>query len=99
MSNPKKLKTIFENLTASSSNGNILTYDILLLEKELCIQITGNSRGGIFDKNIFPVFFDEDNDMNGYNKNNFIDHISGNDPQKGFLKAIRQSIKKNLVGV
>jgi hypothetical protein len=49
MTTEKKSTPIFQSLTALAARGNTLTYNILLLDKELCVQITGNSGGGEFD--------------------------------------------------
>jgi hypothetical protein len=89
---------IFSSLTASSQRGNTLTYNILLHDKELCVQIPGNSKGGECDDHIYPIFVEPDNDVNGYKKDTFGKHISSRDPQAAFLRAIRKSIKQKLKG-
>lgn len=96
MTTEKKSTPIFQSLTALAARGNTLTYNILLLDKELCVQITGNSGGGEFDKHIYPIFVEPENDVNGYKKDSFDNYKSTKAPQPAFLESIRKSIKQKL---
>jgi hypothetical protein len=92
----KKLTPIFQNLTALAEQGSTLTYDILLIDKELCVQITNASGGSECDKHIYPIFVEPENDVNCYKKDSFENYKSTKKPQSAFLRAIRQSIKQKL---
>jgi hypothetical protein len=92
----KKLTLIYQSLTALAERGSTLTYNLLLLDKELCVQITNASGGSEFDKHIYPVFVEPSNDVNGYKKDSFDNHESTKAPQPAFLRAIRKSIKQKL---
>ncbi len=96
MTTEKKSTPIFQNLTALAERGTTLTYNILLVDKELCVQITKASGGSECDKHIYPIFVEPENDVNCYKKDSFENYRSTKAPQPAFLSSIRKSIKQKL---